>query len=109
MRRLEILQWAGLFGGALLWGLGHVVGFGITEAHCSSGGSGWPIHFDLWEGLVNGLAWGLALALLAVHVAVARSEFNAWISALDSLRDADAEIAEEQTEEAEDQEESGFR
>jgi hypothetical protein len=62
MRRLELLQWAGLFGGALLWGVGHLVGYGVTEAHCSAGGVGARIHFDLWEGLVNGLSWGLALA-----------------------------------------------
>ena len=76
MRRLEILQWAGLFGGALLWGLGHVVGYGITEEDCSSGGAGWGIHFDLWEGLVNGLAWALALAsaLAALSVILATRE-----------------------------------
>ena len=70
MRRLEILQWAGLLGGALLWGLGHVVGYGVTEARCSSGGAGWGIHLDLWEGLINGLAWGLALAAALASLSV---------------------------------------
>ena len=70
MRRLEILQWVGLFGGALLWGLGHVVGFGVTEARCSSAGSGWGIDLDLWEGLITGLAWVLALGAALASVAV---------------------------------------
>jgi hypothetical protein len=70
VRKLEILQWTGLFGGALLWGLGHVVGYGVTEARCSSGGTGWGIQFDLWEALVNGLAWGLCLAAALASVAV---------------------------------------
>jgi hypothetical protein len=70
MRRLEVLQWTGLFGGALLWGLGHVVGYGVTEARCSSGGVARGIHLDLWEGLINGLAWGLALAAALASLAV---------------------------------------
>jgi hypothetical protein len=70
MRRLEILQWAGLLGGALLWGLGHVVGYGVTEARCSSAGAGWGIDLDLWEGLINGLAWALALGAALASVAV---------------------------------------
>jgi hypothetical protein len=76
VRRLEILQWLGLFGGALLWGLGHVVGYGITEAHCSSGGVAGGVHFGLAEGLVNGLAWALALgsALAALSVILATRE-----------------------------------
>jgi hypothetical protein len=70
MRRLEILQWAGLLGGAALWGVGHVVGFGVTEARCSSAGAGWGIDFDLWEGLITGLAWALALGAALASVAV---------------------------------------
>jgi hypothetical protein len=70
MRRLEILQWAGLLGGAALWGLGHVVGFGVTQARCGPAGAGWGIDFDLWEGLITGLAWVLALAAALASVAV---------------------------------------
>lgn len=70
MRRLEILQWAGLLGGALLWGLGHVVGYGVTEARCSAGGVAGGIDFDLWEGLITGIAWALALAAALASLAV---------------------------------------
>jgi hypothetical protein len=70
MRRLEVLQWVGLLGGAAVWAAAHVVGYGVTEASCSSGGAGWGIHFDLWQGLVTGLAGALALAAAGAAVAV---------------------------------------
>jgi hypothetical protein len=70
MRRLEVLQWLGLLAGAGVWAAAHVVGFGVTEAHCSSGGAGWGIHFDLWEGLATGLAGALALAAAGAATAV---------------------------------------
>jgi hypothetical protein len=70
MRRLELLQWLGLLGGAAVWWAAHVVGFGVSEAHCSSGGANWGIHFDLWQGLVTGLAAALALAAGGAALAV---------------------------------------
>lgn len=70
MRRLEVLQWVGLLAGAGVWAAAHVVGYGVTEAHCSSGGANWGIHFDLWEGLVTGLAWVLTLGAGGAAVAV---------------------------------------
>ena len=70
MRRLELLQWLGLVGGAAVWAAAHVVGYGVTEAHCSSGGENWGIHFDLWQGLVTGFAGLLALAAGGAAVAV---------------------------------------
>lgn len=62
MRRLEVLQWLGLFVGASLWAAAHVVGFGISEARCSAAGSGWGIHFDLWEVVVTAIAAVLVLS-----------------------------------------------
>jgi hypothetical protein len=62
VRRLEVLQWLGLFVGASLWAAAHVVGFGISEVHCSAAGSGWGIHFDLWEVVVTAVAGVLVLS-----------------------------------------------
>lgn len=70
MRRLALLQWVGLLAGAGFWVAAHVVGLGISEAHCSSGGRGWGIRFDLWQGLANGLAAGLTLGAAGAAAAV---------------------------------------
>jgi hypothetical protein len=68
MRRLELLQWLGLLAGAGLWGVAHIVGYGITEANCGRGSSGWGIDLDLWESLVTGIAGSLVI-LSAVSAA----------------------------------------
>jgi hypothetical protein len=70
MRRLEVLQWAGLLTGAAMWGAAHIVGYGTTEANCNSGASAWGIDFHVWEGLINGLAGLLALGAALASVAV---------------------------------------
>jgi hypothetical protein len=36
-RRLELLQWFGLFGGAAAWATHLVFGFEVTEASCTAG------------------------------------------------------------------------
>jgi len=73
VRRLEILQWVGLLGGALVWAAAHVVGFGITEAECGAGGLHWGIQNDVWQGalLVAAVAFVVAAELAAVTVIVA--------------------------------------
>ena len=80
MRRLAFLQWVGLLAGAALWGAAHVVGYGITEADCSRGSSGWGIDFDLWQALANGLAAaltiGAGLAALAVVLGTRGSSYE---------------------------------
>jgi hypothetical protein len=75
MRRLEVLQWFGLLAGAAIWGTAHVVGFGVTEARCGSGG-GFGIGFDTWEGLLTGIAAVVTLcaALAAATVIVLTRE-----------------------------------
>jgi hypothetical protein len=70
VRRLAVLQWLGLLLGAALWGTAHIVGYGITEADCSRGSSGWGISLDLWEGLVLGIAGSLVLVSAASAAAV---------------------------------------
>lgn len=81
MRRLAILQWLGLLVGAAVWGAAHVVGYGVTEARCSTGSAGWGIHLDLWEGVLMGIAGTLALAAglsaLAVVVGTSGTSYEA--------------------------------
>src|SRR6266480_3256711 len=56
LRRLEILQWVGLLAGALVWTAQHVVGFGVTQAECGSGGAHWGIDNNVWQGSLLGAA-----------------------------------------------------
>lgn len=70
MRGLALLQWVGLLAGAAFWGLAHIVGYGITEARCSAVGPSWPIDFDLWQVLSNGIAGVLVVAGAAAATAV---------------------------------------
>ncbi len=60
-RRLEALQWFGLFGGALAWAVQFVVGYGIGQAACSAGSRRWGI---------DGTAWQIALLAAAATVTV---------------------------------------
>lgn len=80
MRRLEVLQWLGLLAGGLIWAVAHVVGFGITQAHCSPAGAGWAIHFDAWESVVNGICGlfvlGAAVASAAVILETSGSSYE---------------------------------
>ena len=48
-RALGILQWVGLIAGAAVWAGQHIVGFGITQAECSTGGAHWGIGNDVWQ------------------------------------------------------------
>jgi hypothetical protein len=70
VRRLEVLQWLGLLLGAAFWGTAHILGYGITEADCSRGSSGWGIRLDLWEILMLAIAGSLVLASAASAAAV---------------------------------------
>jgi hypothetical protein len=79
VRRLEVLQWLGLFVGASLWATAHVVGFGISDARCSAGGAGWGIHFDLWEVALTTIAGVLVLsAALAAGAVVAGTHGSSY-------------------------------
>ena len=71
-RRLSVLQWFGLFVGALTWAAMHVVGYGITEAHCSAGGARWGIGIDVWQGTLMAAAAVLVLAAEAAALTVVR-------------------------------------
>ena len=73
LRKLEILQWFGLLGGALVWTAQHVVGYGITEAECGAGGLHWAIQNDVWQGalMASAAAFVVAAELAAITVIVA--------------------------------------
>ena len=61
-RRLEILQWYGLFGGALAWTTQHVVGYFASRAGCTHAG----LHPAVWQ---IALAVGAGAAVLAAEAA----------------------------------------
>jgi hypothetical protein len=61
-RRLEILQWYGLFGGALAWTTQHVVGYFASNAGCTHSG----LHPAIWQ---IALAAGAGAAVLAAEAA----------------------------------------
>ena len=80
LRKLEILQWVGLLGGALVWAAQHVVGYGITEAECGAGGLHWGIQNDVWQGALMAAAASFVvaaeLAAITVIVATRRSSYE---------------------------------
>jgi hypothetical protein len=80
IRKLEILQWGGLLGGALVWAAQHVVGYGITEAECGAGGLHWGIQNDLWQGALMAAAAACVvaaeLAAITVILATRRSSYE---------------------------------
>jgi hypothetical protein len=45
----EFMQWFGLLGAPLAWTVQLVLGYGVTEARCGVGGSGWAVSVDTWE------------------------------------------------------------
>ena len=69
-RRLEILQWLGLLAGALVWAAQHVVGYGVTEAQCNTGGMHFGIDNDLWQALLMAVAAVAIIGAEAAAVAV---------------------------------------
>jgi hypothetical protein len=68
--RLELLQWFGLFGGALAWATQHVVGFGISDSGCSLPGRQWGLPVSTLEVLVGVGACAITIsAWAAAYVA----------------------------------------
>ena len=80
-RRLEILQWYGLFGGALAWTTQHVVGYFASHAGCTHSG----LHPAIWQ-IALGLGAGTAvLAAEAAAFAVYRATSDAGSDAAGPL------------------------
>ena len=71
--RLELLQWFGLFGGALAWTVQHVVGYGISDSGCAVAGRQWGLSVSTMQTVVS-------LTTGAVVVA-------AWVAALVAFRE----------------------
>jgi hypothetical protein len=72
-RRLEALQWFGLFGGALAWTGQLVVGFGVGQAACSAAGSSWGIGGTTWQIALTAAAGLVALLAMIASVVVIRA------------------------------------
>jgi hypothetical protein len=75
-RRLEALQWFGLFGGALAWTAQFVVGFGIAQAECSQGGSRFGIDPKTWEAAAFAAAAFVVVLAEVAAIAVVRATRN---------------------------------
>jgi hypothetical protein len=70
MRRLlnlELLQWYGLLGAAIVWAAQLVLAFGLTVARCGEGGD-LGLSLDAWEAVLTVVA--LLMALLAETAAI---------------------------------------
>jgi len=78
--RPELLQWYGLFGGALVWACQLVVGFGVTLADCSAAGNRWGIDVVTWEIVLMVVGATLTVvaeaAAVSVYVATSDAEYD---------------------------------
>jgi hypothetical protein len=68
LRTLSVLQWFGILAAALVWTGQHVVGYGIGQAECVSGGMHWEIGNDVWQLTMLGIA---AFVVVLAEVAAA--------------------------------------
>jgi hypothetical protein len=68
LRRLEVLQWAGLLLGGLVWFTYHLAGYGLTEAACDS--VRWNIHHDLWQTIAVVVAAAFVVAAQAAAITI---------------------------------------
>lgn len=65
-RRIELLQWFGLFGGAAAWTLQHAALFAVAVARCNQGSAQWGIDATAWK---LGLTLGAALVAASSEAA----------------------------------------
>ena len=78
-RRLEALQWFGLFGGAAAWTAHLVLGYGLAQASCSPGGSQLGVGTTIPQlALTAGAAFVIAVAALASIVVVLATREGAY-------------------------------
>ena len=71
--RLELLQWFGLFGGALAWAAQHVVGYGIADAGCNVAGAQWGLHISVMQIVLSVTTGAVVLAAEAAALAAFRA------------------------------------
>ena len=67
-RRVELLQWFGLFGAAAAWTLQHAGLFAVAVARCNMGSAKWGIDAEAWK---LGLTVGAALVATAAEASAA--------------------------------------
>jgi hypothetical protein len=72
-RRLNVLQWFGLAGAPLAWAAMHVFGWGISEAHCASGGRMLGIDARAWQIAATAAALAVWAAATAASVLAFRA------------------------------------
>jgi heme/copper-type cytochrome/quinol oxidase subunit 2 len=66
---LELMQWFGLLGAALIWFAQLLTGWGVTEARCGAANFAWHLNNDAWQ--ITLMAVGVSVALLAEGAAIA--------------------------------------
>jgi len=67
--RLELLQWVGLLGAALVWTAQLVIGYGVADSRCTLAGQRWGLDLRTWE--ITLMVVAAALVLIAEGAAVA--------------------------------------
>ena len=73
IRRLSVLQWLGLVGGAGVWFASFVGGVGVSQAVCNPGGKRWGVPFDTVEIALAAVAVALLVAAELASVVVFRA------------------------------------
>jgi hypothetical protein len=68
----EFLQWFGLLGAALAWTGQLIVGFGVADASCGSGGRGLGLDRNTWEIVLIAVAGTLVLLAESAALLVLR-------------------------------------
>ena len=68
-RRMEALQWFGLFGAFAAWVAQFVLGWGVGEARCGAANFVWHINYDAWQ--IALMAAGISIALVSEAAAIA--------------------------------------
>jgi hypothetical protein len=71
VRRTELLQWFGLFGGAAAWTVQHGALFFLSSARCNPAGARWAFGMTGWQIGVTVAAALVALAAEAAAVVTA--------------------------------------
>jgi hypothetical protein len=70
LRQLGILQWVGTLAPPLTWFSQHLVGYGVGQAVCRSGGMNWGVDYDLWQMLMTAVGGLLCVVGFAAALAV---------------------------------------
>jgi predicted membrane protein len=73
-RRLEVLQWYALLGGALAWTVEHVLGYFVSAGACTAQVRSWSVDGHLWITLISAAAFvAIAAAQAAAYIVYRRT------------------------------------